>query len=81
MIDAIDLVFTKDLMDRGIQFFGGSQICAERLLDDDPSMSVGVVRQSRSTQLRDGRFIKLRHGREVINAIGFCSLFDLSQSF
>ncbi len=70
MIDAIDLIFIKDLRSLDVELFGAGQIVTERLFDDDASPSLAFrFGELGGAQLLNGFGIKRGRRREVEDSI------------
>ena len=70
VVDAIDLLFVEDAVQRVVELVGTSGIAAERFFDHDPPGAIFFVGQSTSTQPRNGFFIKLGSRGQIIDPRG-----------
>src|SRR5258708_6189050 len=80
MIDAVDLVFTKVLVQGAGQLAGGGGVAAEGLLNEQPAPAAAVVDgHVRRAELVGDMFVELRGNGEIVKAPASFGAFLLAQ--
>src|SRR5439155_10476108 len=71
VVNAVDLIFFKDIVDNLVEFLGGGEVAAKRFFDDDADPRLGITgaRKAGAAELLDDVGIHFWRRRKVKDAI------------